>query len=318
MRGVRGIIVMAAIGMACLGVAASAQARLSDLAATLANCQPGSSHGMSTRPSSVCVVAAGDATAFGTVPGETFSPSIRQVSATATNGYVRAEGISSRSLIWSDWFSNATSASGFVDGTWTLNAVWPGPIGQQTVALRVHGDTSDGKYVSCDHATYLVCEVARSGGDLPSRNRYTFSVVRISTRPLLVRVVNQTGHTLERTSPSILTTNLLRETQIGDPTTIPSYDPAAPDANVGWYEFYRQAVRAKRANSFDTTYTLKSAAQSNLNGATVRVIIAMKADGTDDNSRCIADDRYSTYLQCSVAITGSSRGTVYATAYVAQ
>ena len=312
----RGLRVLVLTLAAALAVAAPAAA--SDLKQTLQNCEPGTSLGQATRPSSVCVVLTSGLRAFSNEPGITHAPSIRTVSATAVNGYVRAKSADYARYMWSDWFSNATNASGYVDGTWTVGPEWPGPIGKQTIDLHVSGDPADAKYVSCPNVSYIVCEVARTTGTIRGKDRYAFSVVRLTTRPLIIRIVNQTDHTLERTSPSALATNLLHDTQIADPVTIPSYDAAAPNANIGWYHYYRYAVRAGRGASFDATYTLRAAAQSNLARATVRIMLAMKADGTDDNSRCVADDRFATYLQCSVMVAGSPSGQMIATVYVAQ
>ena len=315
-RIVAGVAVFVALLVCGTGVASAVQ---SDLKKTLANCEPGTSLGMSTRPSSVCVALSSSVAAFSTTPGTTYSPSIREVSATAVNGYQRAQGNVNPSFIWSDWFSNTTNLSGYVDATWTVKPIWEGPIGQQSIALHISGDPAGDTNVTCDRVSYIVCNVAPSRAMVGDRKeRYTFSYVHLSSRPLIVRVVNQTGHLLQRTSPSVLTSNLLRDDRIGDPASIPSYDPAASEANVGWYQFYRYAVRANRAASFETTYTLKPGTESNLNGATVRILLALKSDGSDDNSRCIADDRFATYLQCSVAVAGSASGRVIATIYVAQ
>ena len=302
--------------LVALGAPAASQAALSDLAKVEKGCLPGNTS--YRQGSTVCVIAFNDLKTFTSTPGDLVGMSLRTESATASDGEVVNPGFVHPWYLLTDWHAD----KGFwstpdVTGTWKIKtAASGGALKDKTVTLDINGDPTDGVHVTCPTAIYIACHTSQSTAGKVYWPR-DLAVVRLTTRPLIVRIVNQTGHTLARSAAEIAS-NMLHDTQIPDPATIPSYDAAAPGANIGWYNYYRPAVRAKRAISFDTTYTLQPAAESNLAGSTIRIIVALKSDGSDDNSRCVTDEQHTTYLDCSVALTGSASGTLVANVYVAQ
>ena len=316
------LLLAAALSVALLALPLPALASAPTLNGALGNCAPNRDYG---RPSSVCAVVYNDMLVFTSSPGRLIRPALRSFGITTTGGFLHAEGTQRNAgdpYLWADWRSRTGNFSAWVDAEWRVgipDSSKSALRGQET-RLRVHGsgDGEERRFIQCPNTAYIACSVAPSDSTDAPHNHHVFSVASLSTRPLVVRIVNQSGHTLERTSPSVLSDNTIRDEQIPDPRVIPTYDPVRPAANTGWYHFYRYPVRAKRASSLNVTYTLRSAQESNLNGAAIRIFLALDADGKDDDSRCVADNRFATFLQCGVSLTGSAAGVLTATVYVSQ
>ena len=164
---------------------------------------------------------------------------------------------------------------------------------------------ADGTYtMTCPEQAYLVCQTPAVFSHKVNRHvRDITGFASIESRPLIVKIINQTDQPLVRSSEA-RTTGLLRDDQVADPATI----NAMHNGHVGngYYHFYRDS---SKANNATVSYTFGAGSEGTaLTHGVIDIDIVVDEAGTTTTSTCRAPEGLDVTVQCAVTMIGSADG----------
>ena len=207
------------------------------------------------------------------------------------------------------WFNSILSRSGiasFAPAGGALSA--PVAVKYDWVNLNGINDGTprDGMYsLTCSEQAYLVCqtpEIFSHARGFPLVTDIT-GFASIESRPLIVKIINQTDQPLVRSSEARMT-GLLRDDQVADPITINAMHNGR--VGNGYYHFYRDS---SKANNATVSYTFGAGSEgSALTHGVIDINIVVDEAGDTTTSSCRPPDGLDVTVQCAVTMIGSADG----------
>ena len=227
-----------------------------------------------------------------------------------------AESIGKRwNMSWWQWFDGLRGITSFGPAGGALNT----PVSVTYDWKNMNGRDEGTFTMTCPEQTYLVCQTPEVYSNKVFREPANLEgYASIESRPLIIKIINQTDQPLVRSSEA-RTTGLLRDNQVADPETI----SAMHNGHVGngHYHFYRDS---SQANNATVSYTFAAGTEGtaltdsvleinivvDLPPTEAEAVTAVVGDAT--KSTCRAPEGLDVTVQCAVTTIGSADGIITA------
>ena len=178
------------------------------------------------------------------------------------------------------------------------------PVAVDFSWMNMNGRNSGSFAMLCPETTYLVCRTPEVFSHEVSTNVPDITgFASIESRPLIVKIINQTDQPLVR-STQAYTTNLMRDLQVADPETINAMHNGR--VGNGYYHFYRDS---SKVNNATVSYTFAAGTEGTaLTHGVLDIDIVVDEAGNTTTSTCRAPEGLDVTVQCVVTMIGSAEG----------
>ena len=201
---------------------------------------------------------------------------------------------------WWQWFDGDRGITSFTPAGGALNT----PVSVKYDWENMNGFKEGTYTMTCPEQTYLVCQTPEVYSHKVAKFVHNLEgYASIESRPLIIKIINQTDQPLVRPIEA-RTTGLLRDNQVADPKTI----SAMHNGHVGngYYHFYRDS---SQANNATVSYTFAAGTEgSALTHGVLDINIDVDGAGDTTKSTCRAPEGLDVTVQCAVTMIGSADG----------